>query len=131
MIENLLYWLGNALIVAGAFFALTGALGLLRMPDFFSRLHPAGVADSLAVPCVLAGLMCHAGLSFTSAKLLLLMLFVLLTSCTACHALAKAAFLSGLADEELEALKAAQQGEAVSNITATGQNSEREEGSQL
>lgn len=118
MIDTVLTWLGNALILSGAFFVLTGALGMLRMPDFFSRLHPAGVTDSLAVPCILLGLMCHAGLTLVSGKLLLLMLFLLLTSPTACHALAKAAFLSGMADEEMAALKKAKQGEAVENVVS-------------
>lgn len=118
MIEPLLHWLGNILILTGAFFVLTGALGMLRMPDFFSRLHPAGVTDSLGIPCVLIGLMIHTGLTLVSGKLLLLMLFLLLTSPTACHALAKAAFLSDMADEEAAALKKAREGESVRNETA-------------
>lgn len=117
-IEPLLHWLGNILILVGAFFVLTGALGMLRMPDFFSRLHPAGVTDSLGIPCVLIGLMLHTGLTLVSGKLLLLMLFLLLTSPTACHALAKAAFLSGMADDEMAALKKAREGESVRNETA-------------
>lgn len=116
-IELTLHWTGNVLILLGAFFALTGALGILRMPDFFSRLHPAGVTDSLATPCLLIGLMLHAGLTLVSGKLLLLMLFLLLTSPTACHALAKAAFLSGMADEEIAALKRAREGESVASNT--------------
>ena len=91
--ETLILWLANALIIAGAFFALTSAVGLLRFPDFFTRLHPAGVADSLGTPCILAGLMLHAGLTLISGKILLLLLFLLVTTPTACHALAKAAHL--------------------------------------
>lgn len=123
MIDSILLWLGNILVVAGAFFALTGALGILRMPDFFSRLHPAGVTDSLGTPCIIIGLMLHAGLELVSGKLLLLMLFLLLTSPTACHALAKAAFLSGMADEEMEKLKDAKTGESVDN-TSTAKKGE-------
>jgi multicomponent Na+:H+ antiporter subunit G len=104
-IDTLVYWLGNILVLLGAFFVLTGALGIMRMPNFFARLHPAGVTDSLGVTFVLAGLILHTGLTLISGKLLLLMLFLLLTSPTACHALAKAAFLSGMADEELKALE--------------------------
>lgn len=117
--DSIIVWAGNILILLGAFFALTGALGMLRMTDFFSRLHPAGVTDSLGVPLVLIGLMLHSGFSLASGKLLLIMFFLLLTSPTACHALAKAAFLSGMADEEIKRLKDAKQGEAVENITAT------------
>lgn len=110
-----LHWLGNGFILLGAFFVLTGALGILRMPDFFSRLHPAGVTDSLGVTCVLGGLILHAGLTLVGGKLALLMLFLLLTSPTACHALAKAAFLSGMVDEEIEKLEKARPGEKVKN----------------
>lgn len=119
VIETLLHWLGNGLILLGAFFVLTGALGILRMPNFFARLHPAGVTDSLGVSFVLVGLMLHAGLTLVSGKLLLLMLFLLLTSPTACYALAKAAFLSGMADEEIKQLKEAKPGEAVKSRNTT------------
>lgn len=119
VMDSIILWAGNILILLGAFFALTGTFGILRMPDFFSRLHPAGVTDSLGVPLVLAGLMLHAGFTLVSGKLLLIMLFLLLTSPTACHALAKAAFLSGMAGEEIKRLKDAKQGEAVENITAS------------
>lgn len=106
-LDSLLLWLGDGLILLGAFFALTGALGILRMPNFYARLHPAGVTDSLGVTFVIAGLMVHMGLTLISGKLLLLLLFLLLTSPTACHALARAAFLSGMADDDIEALKKA------------------------
>ena len=119
VIEPLLHWLGNILILLGAFFVLTGALGILRMPNFFARLHPAGVTDSLGVTFVLAGLILHTGLTLVSGKLLLLMLFLLLTSPTACYALAKAAFLSGMADEEIKQLQKAKPGEAVKETTTT------------
>ena len=119
VIDSIILWAGNILILLGAFFALTGTIGMLRMTNFFSRLHPAGVTDSLGVPLVLAGLMLHAGFTLVTGKLLLILLFLLLTSPTACHALAKAAFLSGMADEEVKRLKGAKQGEAVENMTAT------------
>ncbi|MCH2546260.1 MAG: monovalent cation/H(+) antiporter subunit G [Alphaproteobacteria bacterium] len=116
-IDTLIIWAGNGLILLGAFFVLTGALGILRMPDFFSRLHPAGVTDSLGVTFIIFGLILHTGFTLTSAKLLLLMLFILLTSPTACHALAKSAFLSGMADEDIKKLKHAKSGESVKRTT--------------
>lgn len=115
LLHSLLFWVGNGLIGLGAFFVLTGALGILRMPDFFSRLHPAGVTDSLGVTFVLCGMMLHMGLTAATGKLFLLMLFLLITSPTACHALAKAAFLSGMADEEIAKLKKAKAGQKVKN----------------
>ena len=94
MIATVFEWLGNGFILLGTFFVLTGAVGILRMPDFFTRLHPAGVADSLGIPCILIGLILHSGFTFIAGKLLLLLFFLLLTCPTACHALGKAAMLS-------------------------------------
>lgn len=111
--EIILPWIGNILILLGAFFALTGAVGLLRMPDLFTRLHPAGVTDSLAIPCILIGLMFHAALLLTIGKLLLLMLFLLLTSPTACHALAKAAYIPEALNNPKQPSKKPDETEAV------------------
>ncbi len=85
---------------AGSFFALTGAVGLLRMPDFYSRLHAAGKADTLAQTFILVGLLI---LTFTnenhsiliSVKLILITIFIYITAPTATHAITKAAFLDG------------------------------------
>ena len=85
-----LSWL---LLSGGGFFMLTGAFGLLRMPSFCTRLHAAGVTDSMGMPMILLGLMLQSGWSLLTAKLFLLILFMLLTSPTACHALAKTASL--------------------------------------
>ena len=82
----------------GVFFTLTGSVGMLRFKDFFSRLHPAGITDSAGVPLVLLGLMIKAGFTLLSLKLLILMFLVIITSPTACHALAKAAFYVGNKD---------------------------------
>lgn len=94
MMTEIIHHIGSGLILAGAFFVLSGAVGLVRFPDFFTRLHPAGVVDSLGLPLVILGLALHAGFTLTGGKLLLLLGFVLLISPTACHALAKAAFLA-------------------------------------
>jgi multicomponent Na+:H+ antiporter subunit G len=94
--ENIAQNIGMFFIIAGTFFMFTAALGLIRMPDFFTRLHPAGVADSLGAPMVLTGVAILNGLTLFSGKIILLMLFILITSPTACHALAKAAAFSGL-----------------------------------
>lgn len=84
------------LLVLGCFFAITGGIGILRMPDFYSRLHPSGKGDTLAQTLILGGLMVHAGLSLVSVKLLLIILFLFITAPTATHAVAKAAHLSGI-----------------------------------
>lgn len=90
----LLQWIGAAMLLLGTFFVFTGALGLLRMPDFFTRLHPAGIVDAAGIPLILLGLMLISGFTLFSAKIFILLLFLLLASPTACHALAKAAYLA-------------------------------------
>lgn len=92
MLEILQNIVGFGLIALGVFIVLSGSLGMLRFPDIFTRLHAAGVTDSLGAPLVIFGVMVLEGFTITSLKLLLLILLLLLTSPTACHALAKAAY---------------------------------------
>ncbi len=87
--------IGSLFLGAGVFFVLTGIIGILRFPDFYTRLHAAGLTDTLGALGVLSGLMFFAGLSFVSVKLFLILLFLFFTSPTATHALANAAFVSG------------------------------------
>lgn len=86
-----------ALLVLGGFMCFSGAVGIHRFPDFFSRMHAAGVTDTLGSSLILIGLMLQTGWQDTVlVKLLLIFLFILLTSPTASHALAKAALHGGL-----------------------------------
>lgn len=84
-----------ALVFAGAAFCLVGAIGVLRFPDVFSRMHAAGVTDTLGALLVLVGLMFLSGWSLATAKLLFILTFLWFTSPTATHALAKAALHGG------------------------------------
>jgi len=86
-------------LILGSFFCLTGAVGLLRFPDFFSRTHATSITDTLGAGLILIGLMFQAGWGLVLPKLLLILLFSLLASTTACHAMAKAALKSGLKPE--------------------------------
>lgn len=83
-------------LVAGSFFCLTGAIGLLRMPDFFTRMHAASVTDTLGAGLVLLGLMLQAGFTLVTVKLMMIALLIIITNPTASHALARAALLRGL-----------------------------------
>lgn len=83
-------------IVAGLFFVLAGTLGVLRLPDFYTRLHAAGMTDTLGAELVLLGLIIQSGFTQMSLKLLLVAFFLLLTSPTATHAIAYAAHKAGL-----------------------------------
>ncbi len=80
----------------GSLLVLTGALGMLRLPDFYTRMHAAGITDTLGADLILLGLMVQAGFSLVTVKLLLIGAFLFFTSPTSTHAIANAAFTSGL-----------------------------------
>jgi multicomponent Na+:H+ antiporter subunit G len=77
--------------LTGGALLLSGGLGLLRFPDFHSRVHAAGVADTLAAPLLLLGLILQMGWSLASVKVLMIIFFLLATNPTAAHAMVKAA----------------------------------------
>ncbi len=80
----------------GAFFTFTGALGMLRMPDFYTRIHPAGLTDSLGVPLILIGVAIQSGFGLYALKILFLIFFLFLTGPTTTHVIAKSAALTDL-----------------------------------
>lgn len=84
------------LVFAGAGFCLIGAIGVLRFPDVFARMHSAGITDTLGALLVLLGLVLLAGFSLAAAKLAFILAFLWMTSPTATHALAKAALHGGV-----------------------------------
>ena len=94
--SGLLLGLGLFLVAAGAFFMLVGSIGIIRLPDFYARTHATTKSDTLGLMLVLGGLALHEGLTVNTAKLLLTILFVALTNPVGAHALARAAFQSGL-----------------------------------
>ncbi|WP_193180858.1 monovalent cation/H(+) antiporter subunit G [Nisaea sediminum] len=83
-------------ILAGVFFVFTGTLGMLRLPDFYTRLHGAGITDTLGTELLLIAMMLQAGWSLVTVKLAMISLFIFFTSPTATHALANAANSVGL-----------------------------------
>jgi multicomponent Na+:H+ antiporter subunit G len=84
---DILSWI---LILAGSFFTLVGALGLVRMPDVFTRMHAASVTDTLGIGLLVLGMMLQAGLSLITLKLLFLLALYLFTTPVVTHALAQA-----------------------------------------
>ena len=88
--------LSAVFLAGGAFFCLVGGVGLVRMPDFYTRMHAASVTETLGAGLMLIGLMWQAGLTLVAVKLAMIGLLILLASPTASHALAKAALGSGL-----------------------------------
>lgn len=88
--------LGIAGVVAGAFFLLVGSIGLIRLPDFYSRNHATGKSDTLGIMLVIFGMILIEGFTLNSAKLFFALIFVFLTNPAGTHALANAALHSGL-----------------------------------
>ena len=88
--------LSSLCLLLGAFLIFSGGLGVLRFPDFFTRMHAAGVTETMAVTLIVLGLMLVSGWGLPLFKLLLILLFVMITGPTASHALAKSALHGGL-----------------------------------
>lgn len=79
-------------LVAGVFFFLVGVVGLLRLPDVYTRMHATTKCDTLGAGLILFALALYSGFSATSMKLLLMILFLWLTNPTAAHVIARAAY---------------------------------------
>jgi len=88
---DILSWIS---ILTGLFFILVGTLGVLRMPDIYTRLHAAGMTDTMGAGFMILGMCFQAGLHLLALRLLLVYVFLLFTSPISTHALARAA-LSG------------------------------------
>ena len=83
-------------VLGGFFFFLTATVGLLRFPDFFTRLHATGKGDTLAVLLALIGISIHEGLTVNALKILMIAVFMFLAQPTATHAISKAGMRRGL-----------------------------------
>ena len=79
------------LLLCGSLVMITGATGMIRLPDFYTRLHAAGVIDTLGCMLIVFGLALQAGFTIVTIKLVLIVVFILFTSPAAAHALAKSA----------------------------------------
>ena len=88
-------------LFTGVLVTLTGAIGLLRFPDFYTRLHATGKCDTLGAGLILMGLMvfhfAHYGSNpLVPIKVLILIIFVFIANPTATHAIIKAAYRTGV-----------------------------------
>ncbi|WP_025771745.1 monovalent cation/H(+) antiporter subunit G [Thioalkalivibrio sp. HK1] len=85
--------LASLCLLTGTIFLIIGAIGLVRLPDFFTRIHATGVIDTLGTGLVLIGLMLIVGWTqpLIWIKLVLIMAFMLITGPTATHSLARTA----------------------------------------
>ena len=94
---DILSWV---LIVTGGLFGIIGGIGIIRLPTFFTRIHAAGMAETICAPPILLGMMLQEGWTLVTAKLVMILIFLFLTSPTASHALAKAALHGGLSPHD-------------------------------
>lgn len=97
MIEILIDIASWACLVIGAVMSVIGGIGVLRFPDFYSRLHAGGITDTMGAGFILVGLILQAGIGLAAVKLLMVMYFMLVASPTSSHALARAALVHKLA----------------------------------
>lgn len=120
MAESVLAVMSGACLLTGGLFGILGGIGLLRFPDFYSRLHAAGITDTLCALLIITGLLIQAGLALVSIKLLLILVFMVFTAPTASHALARAGLAAGVEPDTVErrrkrAESAEEKGEPASN----------------
>lgn len=83
------------LLGLGGFFVVVGGIGVLRMPDLYTRMHAVSVTETLGTILVLLGLMVMAGWSLATFKLFAILLFLLFTAPVSSYALANTALLGG------------------------------------
>jgi multicomponent Na+:H+ antiporter subunit G len=83
-------------VVLGIVFMLMGSIGIVRLPDFYSRTHAVSKSDTLGIIFVIGGLIVYEGFTQSSLKLLFVMLFIALANPIGTHALARAAIRKGL-----------------------------------
>jgi len=88
--------IGTALIVVGLAFDFFGCLGLIRFPDVYTRLQASAKCITLGTCGILLGLFCFKGFTATGIKALLCLAFIILTAPVSAHALARAAYRSGV-----------------------------------
>lgn len=95
-------FLAIVFIVLGLFFFTGGSVGILRFPDFYSRLHPAGKLDTMGLLMCMTGMAIYTARDFTvpslltALKIMLIVVFIFITSPTATHAILDAGVRAGL-----------------------------------
>ena len=92
-------------IIGGSFFMVVSAIGILRFPDFWSRVHAVSVGDSGGMILLIAGMCLHSGLTLITVKLIAIGVFLFITGPTATHAVANAALVTGWRPRSSNGLK--------------------------
>lgn len=95
MSSEMVHWIGGGLVALGTLLTLFGAIGVLRFPDVYTRIHAASLTDTGGATLVLLGLGLISGLTAETLKLAAIWVFVMLTTPAAANALANAAYGAG------------------------------------
>ena len=98
-------WFTAIAVLAGAIVVFIGSLGLVRLPDFFSRMHAAGPIDTLGAWLILAGLLAASPSIVVAFKVFLMAALLYMLSPVISHALAQSAM-----DDEIEDVEGAEEG---------------------
>lgn len=96
MIEYITNILGLIFVATGVVFMLIGSIGIIRLPDFYSRSHATSKSDTLGIILIIGGLIIFEGFTLNSLKLLFIIIFIFIANPTGAHALGRAAFRKGL-----------------------------------
>jgi len=96
---TLLTWVSVGLVIVGLFFTVVAAVGLVRLPDLYTRSHATSKADTLGTVLTLAGVAVAFDAGVPRVKLALLAIFLLITNPTATHAITRAAYDQGIEPE--------------------------------
>jgi len=105
ILQLALSWL---FILSGSFFTIVGAVGILRFPDFWSRLHASSIPESAGMILLFLGMGIQSGFSLVTIKLVIIGVFLFITGPTSTHAVANAALVSGLRPREADGLTGAE-----------------------
>lgn len=93
LLRDIVAWV---LVLGGCFFTIAGAIGLVRLPDVYTRVHSAGLVDTVGAGLLLFGLTLYGGFTIVTIKLLLILAFIFFTSPTSSNAFANAVYSAGI-----------------------------------
>ncbi|MDK2822329.1 MAG: multicomponent Na+:H+ antiporter subunit [Clostridia bacterium] len=88
--------IASIFLLLGFFFILVAAIGVMRLPDFYTRLHASGKSETLGMLLSFIGLALYEGMTLTSIKLMFIVLFILLANPIGTHIICREAYRCGL-----------------------------------
>ena len=96
MIDTLINIASIVSFIIGGFFIVIGSIGLLRLPDVFSRIHSAGMIDTAGAAFIILGMIFQSGISLATAKLVFIGIFIFFSSPVSSHVISNLARKKGI-----------------------------------